>query len=677
MTRVAGNIFQLAFGDVPAHIDPYYNQGQVELVQNHDHDQQILKENDEGERQHSPEPSTGPSIAEQQSSKWNESGATCIACGIGIALPGFNTSTEQREHFKTDWHRYNVKRRLANQPPASEKEFDRMVEVQEVSSISGSSSDEDDDVVSLRPFPEADEELETSSTNQSRQHHNNNNNQGPQHVFQYADERYLAVWRCLLLQDHLSRAQAAGAASDPDSLQEQLKQLVSATASTQLWVVIMLRGGHFAAAVLRRSRNAAAAGARKFVLDPAGDPFEVVDHRTFHRYVVRAKAGGKQSSKDGKFHSAGSRLRAYNEFALEKDVQELLHAWSPHLAAAQLIFVSAPSSNSKAVFGTAADRETSPLSSSDPRVRRVPFMTQRPTFSEVKRVVRVLASVFEIPSEVIEKQRQQVLEAEAAAAAHADSQRQQKAEQREAATKPVPSTLALQIEALQDAPIGRSMPLHRAARSGDADRVTMLLTSGRHDPSVKDEQGRTPYALAADKAVRDAFRRYMAQNPGLWNYTASGVPSALTEDMEAAQLAKKAEKKAKLKAKEKERKALDEERKRAATAAAAEATAKEIEQAAAEAAALSSRLSNMRTPIGTSSSSSSKVGGSAGGRGRPISSTISGRGGSGGRNQQQKQQAPLTPEEMARRRETMAAAAETRMRALQQQAQQQQLWLVA
>lgn len=40
-----------------------------------------------------------------------------------------------------------------------------------------------------------------------------------------------------------------------------------------------------------------------------------------YRYVVRAKAGKKQSSKDasGKtIHSAGAALRRYNEFALKK-----------------------------------------------------------------------------------------------------------------------------------------------------------------------------------------------------------------------------------------------------------------------------------------------------------------------------------------------------------------------
>jgi hypothetical protein len=37
---------------------------------------------------------------------WSEGmGATCIACGIGINGQGFTSSAEQRQHFKTDWHR--------------------------------------------------------------------------------------------------------------------------------------------------------------------------------------------------------------------------------------------------------------------------------------------------------------------------------------------------------------------------------------------------------------------------------------------------------------------------------------------------------------------------------------------------------------------------------------------
>jgi hypothetical protein len=42
------------------------------------------------------------------------------------------------------------------------------------------------------------------------------------------------------------------------------------------------------------------------------------------------------------------------------------------------------------------------LSASDPRVRRIPFVTQRPTFSETKRVARVLATAFELDATVLE-----------------------------------------------------------------------------------------------------------------------------------------------------------------------------------------------------------------------------------------------------------------------------------
>lgn len=64
----------------------------------------------------------------------------------------------------------------------------------------------------------------------------------------------------------------------------------------------------------------------------------------------RAKAGGKQSTKDatGKFaRSAGSRLRRYNEAALSRDITALVKEWTPLLAASGLIFVAAPGSNGK------------------------------------------------------------------------------------------------------------------------------------------------------------------------------------------------------------------------------------------------------------------------------------------------------------------------------------------
>jgi hypothetical protein len=35
------------------------------------------------------------------------------------------------------------------------------------------------------------------------------------------------------------------------------------------------------------------------------------------------------------------------------------------------------------------------------------------------------------------------------------------------------------------------------------------------------------------------FRRYMASEPDKWDYVVAGIPSALTDDLEAAQAAKK------------------------------------------------------------------------------------------------------------------------------------------
>jgi hypothetical protein len=43
---------------------------------------------------------------------------SCVTCG-GC----FPTAGEHRAHFKSDWHRYNLKLKLANQPTVTEAEF--------------------------------------------------------------------------------------------------------------------------------------------------------------------------------------------------------------------------------------------------------------------------------------------------------------------------------------------------------------------------------------------------------------------------------------------------------------------------------------------------------------------------------------------------------------------------
>jgi hypothetical protein len=80
-----------------------------------------------------------------------------------------------------------------------------------------------------------------------------------------------------------------------------------------------------------------------------------------------------------------------------------------------------------------------------------------------------------------------------------------------------------------------ALPLHKAAFSGNAALVKQLLQSGA-DPTVLDGEGKTAYAVAASKGVKDAMRRYMAANPHAWNYGAAQIPSTLTEEMEEAQV---------------------------------------------------------------------------------------------------------------------------------------------
>ena len=68
----------------------------------------------------------------------------------------------------------------------------------------------------------------------------------------------------------------------------------------------MAGGGHFAAAIFSGG--------------------EMTNHKTFHRYVVRAKRGTAQSVRDGHGNapkSAGATLRRYNEAALTQVRVEL------------------------------------------------------------------------------------------------------------------------------------------------------------------------------------------------------------------------------------------------------------------------------------------------------------------------------------------------------------------
>lgn len=48
----------------------------------------------------------------------------------GVTTSGFADQSEQRRHFRSDWHRFNVKLKLAGKPVFSETEFERVIDEQ-------------------------------------------------------------------------------------------------------------------------------------------------------------------------------------------------------------------------------------------------------------------------------------------------------------------------------------------------------------------------------------------------------------------------------------------------------------------------------------------------------------------------------------------------------------------
>lgn len=314
---------------------------------------------------------------------WSSS-VGCSACGV----LSFDHAEDQRSHMKCDWHRYNVKMRVAGKPGVPEDEFNAMVDGDDVASISGSDSDydgrlseedDDDDV-----YPGVRDGVDGGKVSKDGA-------LAPYCIFRVrgksgvGEERTIGFYRCLAFPDSRNRLKLTG---DAYRVVEQLMN------APQRWAVVMLQGGHFAGAVydVARPSDRALDSPTKSLGELIELCLKEVQHKSFHRYVVRAKAGGKQSEKDatGKFaKSAGSRLRRYNEAVLKQEILETLSDWKPVLDGCSCIFISCPGSNRLVMLG-----DESPLKTADARVRRIPFAVRRPTISETKRVVKNLLTVY-------------------------------------------------------------------------------------------------------------------------------------------------------------------------------------------------------------------------------------------------------------------------------------------
>uniref|UniRef100_A0A8C3T1G3 VLRF1 domain-containing protein n=1 Tax=Chelydra serpentina TaxID=8475 RepID=A0A8C3T1G3_CHESE len=251
-------------------------------------------------------------------------------------MPLLTPFPSQTEHYRLDWHRFNLKQRLLGRRALAAEEFEEKTRAGDVSSISGSDSDDSDSGSESDLLP-------------PRGHADPGNGQQSHRsakvLFRNSQGQLLSAYRCVL---------GSKKASDGPVL------------------VLLPRP------TLR-------------FLSPRP---EVLDHKTFHRYTVRARRGTGQGLRDAQGQaamprSAGASLRRYNEAALLKDIQDLLAGWAQHLQAAQRIFLRAPRANRALLFGG----RSPPLHKGDPRVCNIPFSTRRATFREVLRVHAVLATL--------------------------------------------------------------------------------------------------------------------------------------------------------------------------------------------------------------------------------------------------------------------------------------------
>ncbi|KAG0087911.1 hypothetical protein BGZ93_009512 [Podila epicladia] len=351
------------------------------------------------------------------------------------------------------------------------------------------------------------------------------------------------------------------------------------------WTMLLLGGGHFAGMVIDLTGQVKRYSRVR--------EMKIEAHKTFHRYTVRRKNGGAQSS-FGAANSAGAMVRMYNETALKLEVRGLLEKWSEWIQKSEMVFIHAPGNNRRTVI---YDGSIIAAAEKEGRLRSIPFVTRRPTLTELKRCYSELTvvKVSTLPQEELEALEQAEAEAlqkvteeqsqgkeiddeEEDEGEDGDEEEEEEEEDTHVVEPPknalsltetlklvelvrkgradAVSTHLLRYGAnpshlLPDFPPKKEYDFHRtptllhlAAHHGRAEVVKVLLEKHLADPTVTSHalqsQGKdiaasllTAYEVAKDKETRNAFRRAMARMPDQWEWhLLAHVPAPLTSEME-------------------------------------------------------------------------------------------------------------------------------------------------
>ncbi|ROT35355.1 hypothetical protein SODALDRAFT_300763 [Sodiomyces alkalinus F11] len=522
----------------------------------------------------------------------------CSLCGLSFA-----SVQEQRSHLKSDWHHYNLKQKLRGDKPVAEVEFEKLIENLDESLSGSDSSDSDsgDDgsrkestlitllkkqatiaEMKIDASGNEDGEEEAATGRRSR-------NRGKPPLIWFSSSllptnTYFGLYRAVLTAedvrdehsfvDVVKRKQLEPIAMPKPAKDGSLPEIAY---KGPHFFLCMVGGGHFAAMVValppRQTKNAGG---------PLNREATVLAHKTFHRYTTRRQQGGSQSANDnskGNAHSAGSSLRRYNEQALVDDVRGLLQDWKGLLDTAELLFVRATgSTNRRTLFGP---YDGQVLRHNDSRLRGFPFSTRRATQNEL---MRSFIELTRLKVREISPSREPIVPPTDASIASTKPATPKPAKPKPSEEEETALLHTSQIQALirrsklpallnylqtnsvspefRFVPLDQNhhapTPLHLAAHQNAAPIVLGLLTRGGADPTATNEQGKTPFELAGERATRDAFRVARSElGEAKWVWDAAHVPAALSKaDADKREARERTEREAK----EAERRRTEEER---------------------------------------------------------------------------------------------------------------------
>jgi hypothetical protein len=507
----------------------------------------------------------------------------------------FASVDEQRSHIRSDLHGYNLKQKIKGANPVGEADFEKLIgDLDE--SISGSESDEsdedDDDEDGNKP---KDSTLSALLKKQAKISNPEFDEFAARKKQRGPGKPPLLWFGSPSLPENLSlgvyRAIFSNEEQEKEShiLETIRKKQLSPTQPPKAkadggvplpgadigphYFLCMIGGGHFAAMVVALAPKM---GKKHTGVDERSAT--VIAHKTFHRYTTRRKQGGSQSANDnakGNAHSAGSSIRRYNETALVNEVRELLSSWKTMIDTAELVFVRATgATNRRTLFGP---YEGQVLRNNDSRNRGFPFSTRRATQKEL---MRAFVELTRVKQSTIDEAALAALNAPPAEAAPTPVQikprAQKPSKEEEEATlhtsQIIPLIKRSKVPALLNylksnnvpptftfLPVNHHTPtpLHLAASLNSAPVVLALLTKGGADPTIMNDDARTPFTVAGDRATRDAFRVARHElGESVWQWDQAGVPSALSRaDAEKRDTQEKTEKAAESKAESERRKA--------------------------------------------------------------------------------------------------------------------------